>query len=216
MFIGFNESLKETNEKGEEMSTLNDRYRIHNKSKSNKSLLIYVYALIVLIFSATFSKYLSSSNGTFGLELANWCIKVNDVAITSETTTIRNEIDLIATEGASNDGKIKPGQKGYFDILIDPEYTEVSLQYKIVLDTSKLPSQIILTGYSINNSNQKINLSNNKTIEVEIYLDGKDSLNSLDKRKYRIYWEWPQDNAKIENIQQEYIVKANLEIKQIL
>lgn len=198
------------------MSTLNERYRIHNKLKSNKSLLVYVSLFAVLIFSATFSRYLSESNGTFGMELADWKIKINNTEITPQTTTLNHEINLIATENISTDGLIKPGQKGYFDILIDPENTEVSLSYKIIIDTSKLPSQIKLTKYTVNDSNTKINMPESKTLEDEIYLDGRESLDSLDKKKYRFFWEWSEEDAKIDNIIQEYKIKANLQIKQII
>lgn len=198
------------------MPTLKDRYRIHNKAKSNKSLLVYVAVFSIFIFSATFSRYVSESNGTFGMELAAWNIEINNKLITPETTILNNEINLIPTTNVSEDGLIKPGQKGYFDILINPENTEVSLNYKITIDTSKLPSQIQLTKYAVNDSNTKKNIPGNKTIEGDIYLDGKEKLDSLDKKQYRIFWEWPAENAKIENIIQEYKITANLQIKQLV
>ena len=198
------------------MSTLRDRYRIHNKAKSNKSLLIYIAIFSIFIFSATFSRYISQSNGTFGMELADWNIEINNKLITPEITTLNNEIKLIPTENISQDGLIKPGQKGYFDIIINPEDTEVSLNYKIIIDTTKLPSQINFTKYAINNSNTKINMPSSKTIEDYIYLDGKEKLDSSDKKQYRIFWEWPVENAKIENIMQEYKITANLQIRQIV
>ena len=196
--------------------TLNQRYKLHNRPKSNKSILIYFCLFIVLFFSTSFSRYLSNFEGTLGIEFANWSIKVNDVQITQDTKTLNNQIDLVVIENKTDDGLIKPGQKGYFDISIDPQYTEVSLKYKITLDTSNLPEEIQITKYSLNNFNTKINMPSNKIFEGNILLNEKDCLENSEKKIYRIYWEWPSSNAKIDEIKENYKITADIEIEQLL
>ena len=196
--------------------TLNERYRIHNKSKSNKSLFMYLVLFAFLIFSSSLARYTNQSNATLGLEFANWCIEINGIKITPDTKTINNKIDLIVTENKTQDGLIKPGQKGYFDININPQYTEVSLKYKILIDTSDLPSEIKLKNYSINNSETKQNMPANKTLSGNILLDGKASLNETDNKKFRIYWEWASTDSKIENIKDNYKIKANIQLEQMI
>ena len=49
-----------------------------------------------------------------------------------------------------------------------------------------------------------------------ILLDGKDSLEDVDKKTYRIYWEWLSQETSMESIEDNYKVKANIEIEQLI
>ena len=198
------------------MSTLNQRYQVHNKPKSNKSLLLYALVFAILIFSTSFSRYMTENGSTLGMSVAKWNIKVNNRSITQFNTTMQNEMSLVVTDNSTNDNIIRPGQKGYFDIIIDPQYTEVSLNYEVKIDTSELPSQIQIVNYSLNDLTEKITMPNNKTLTGSILLDGADNLDSTAKKYYRIYWQWPIENGKIENIKSSYKVKANVKIEQFI
>ena len=196
--------------------TLNERYRIHNKKRTNKSLLLYLLVFAFFLFSTSFSRYLNNTNSSFEVDIANWYIKINGIEIDQNTSTISNEMDLIVTENESQDGKIRPGQKGYFDIVIDPKYTEVSLKYKITLDTSELPDGIDLTSYSLNDLELANLMPQNDVLEGMILLDGKDSLEDVDKKTYRIYWEWISQETPMESLANNYKVKANIEVEQLI
>jgi len=198
------------------MTTLSEKYRVHNRSKSDKLLFIYILIFAVFIISTSFARYISQGSTTLGLELADWCIKINDTEITPTTTFLENKIDLVVTDNISEDGLIMAGQKGYFDIVIDPQYTEVSLQYSIIIDTSSLPSQIVLTEYSVNDFSIKETFPNDYVLEGQILLNGNTNLEDTDQKTYRIYWEWPIENAKMDDIQSDYKVKANVEVEQII
>lgn len=209
---------------------LNDKYRIHNKRKSNKLLWIYLLIVLIFIFSCSLAKYISDSKIVFKANVAKWNIKVNGVEITQSTTKIKNEMNLIATENLSDDGLIKQGQKGYIDIQIDPKYTEVSLRYKLIVDMSGLPQGIKLTEYSLNDYNKKLEMPEDNIFEGEILLGGKDSLDVSDVKNYRLYWEWNEDNSDLINdnilsndinkdvdtLDAKYKIKANLQIEQII
>ncbi len=196
--------------------TLNERYRIHNKKRTNKSLLLYLAIFALFVFSTSFSKYLNNGASRFEAEVAKWSIKINGVQIDQSTSTITNEMNLVVTENESQDGKIMPGQKGYFDIVIDPKYTEVSLKYTITLNTTDLPENLELKSYALNDFNLKNTMPNNNTLEGLILLDGKDSLEDVDRKTFRIYWEWPQEEEPMENILENYKIKANVQVEQLI
>lgn len=194
--------------------TLDDRYRIHNKLKKNKLLRLYILIILSLIFSLTMSRYTSSSDLTLGIEVAKWDISINNTEVTPQTTKLDNKIEMVVTENQDQDGYIKAGQKGYFDIKIEPKYTEVSIQYNIKINTEDLPNEIKLTKYSINNSSEKIDMTQNKTITGQILIDEKENLDEDDTKIYRVYWEWNAENSKIQI--NDYKLKTDVEIKQLI
>ncbi len=196
--------------------TLDEKYRVHNRTRSRKTLLFYLLLLILLVFSGSIARYISDSSATFGMQVASWCIKINENEINKYSTVINDQMPLIVTENVTNDGLVKAGQKGYFDIKIDPQYTEVSLKYKIELDTSEIPSGIVLTSYSINDFSEKELMPTNKILEGNILLDGKNNLENNDVKIYRIYWEWPPENLKQVSIRNNYNIKANIKVEQFL
>ena len=124
--------------------TLNEKYRIHNRKKSYKSILIYVILFLAFFISNSFARYSTMNNTVIGVDVANWNIKINGIDISQNENTIHNEIELIVTENETQDKLIEAGQSGYFDIEINPADTEVSIAYKIILDTSNLPDGINL------------------------------------------------------------------------
>lgn len=196
--------------------TLNEKYRIHNKSRSNKVLLVLFIMIILSLFSSSFSRYLTTSQVNANVGIAKWCIKVNDREINQDTTSIQNEISLITTDNMQEGDIILPGQEGYFDIEIDPQYTEVSLKYTITLDTSNLPDNIVFDKYSINDFSVKENLPLDYKLENTILLAGREKLSDTDAKTYRIYWNWPIENGFISDLANEYKIKVNVQVEQII
>lgn len=193
-------------------------YKTLNKRRSHVVSYCLVIFLVTLLFvtSNSYARYISRGTTYLAMSVAKWCLEVNGVNVTSQTTTINDEINLIITENATQDGAIQAGQKGYFDISIDPKYTEVSLSYRINIDTSNLPSNIVLTKYSINNFDTKFDMPSNNTFEGQILLNNNVALSNLDKKVYRIYWEWPSSDPLIENIKSSYSVLVNVQVEQIV
>ena len=115
-------------------------YNTRNKKRTHVVSFCLVILVITLLFitSNSYARYISNGGVDLKASIAKWYIEVNGVNVTSQTTTINDEINLIVTENATQDGAIQAGQKGYFDISIDPKYTEVSLSYRINIDTSNL------------------------------------------------------------------------------
>lgn len=191
---------------------LNERYYISARNKTIKRYRIFIVIILLLLFSLTMARYNSTSTYNSKMGVAKWCIKINDVEITQNTKKLSDKIEFVAVENKSEDDLIKAGQKGYFEINIDPQYTEVSLNYSIVIDTSQLPEEIELTKYAVNDFDTKIDMPSNNTLTGDILLDGKTSLEDTDAKTYRIYWEWADEDNIIDI--KNYKLKANIIIKQ--
>lgn len=196
------------------------QYRKLRKKRLNNFLLFYLFIVLFLCFNLTFSRYGTMGQVNASLSVAEWKIKVNNENIDTTKEFLLNNTQT--TVGAqTKDNKIAPNSKGYFDIIIDCEGTEVSIDYKIVLDKSILESNGInldLTGYSINDGADVIVLEND-TIEGEILLnkiEGKTvKFTKADNLKLRIYWDWNQDieNPKFTNESLKIITHVTIKQK---
>lgn len=106
--------------------------------------LLTILLLIMLIISlfrisSMYALYKEKIQGEYSTLLGAWTIKVNETDITSsgqvETFTIsENQLGYVDSEYIQA-GKIAPEGQAYFDIVIDPTNTDVSIMYTI--DVSK-------------------------------------------------------------------------------
>lgn len=105
------------------------------------SLVILIILMIVYIIINTYSKYMNNANTRIEQNVGRWNIKVNGVDITStDGEPVEFEIDnfVWTTDSHVKEGKVAPGMKGQFEVSIDPKDTDVSVQYSIKIDNSKL------------------------------------------------------------------------------
>ena len=111
--------------------------------------LLTILVLIMLIISffqitSMYALYKEQIQGEYNTLLGAWEIKVNATDITSsgqvETFTIANDQLGYVTSEYVQAGKIAPNGQAYFDIVIDPSKTDVSIVYEIDIDTKALSS----------------------------------------------------------------------------
>ena len=191
--------------------TINERYRAISIHQTKRYNIIYLLILILFIaIPTTFSRYTITAEGETSVSIANWQIAINGVNL-SHTTTLNNKIDLIYDN--KQNGIILPGETGYFDIVIDPTGTEVSIEYEITIDLSNMPQNMILTGYTLN-AGEMTNVPNNNTFTNEIHLSNQSKLDESNKQTYRVYWQWT-GSSKIE-IDENYFINANTRVRQII
>lgn len=155
--------------------------------------LICMFAITSIVTGLSMAKYQSIYTPSASALIAKWDIKVNDKVISEEGTTMSNVITLVPDESSNVvNGKLAPGYGGYFDIIIDPTGTEVSFNYSINLDTSNLPTDIILTGYNVgtNGTNESANTISNNTIQGNMPIQNNTPFSSTDIQTIRIYWMW--------------------------
>ena len=115
----------------------------------NKNKKVIVITIILLIISAilvyailsTYATFRSEFSGSMKVDNATWKILINNTDISLNTTkefTIDN-INIDQSQGVE-EGKLAPGLKGNFNILIDPSDTDVSIIYELKFDTKNINS----------------------------------------------------------------------------
>lgn len=132
----------------------------------------------------TFSKYINKVSGDGETEIAKWSFKVNQE--TEEFATIK----LADTYDKTTllNGKIAPGTKGSFDLIIDATDSEVGVKYEVdFLEETNKPTNLIFK-------------SGNKTVSTIEELESvlTDTINADDTNKVRILkidWEWPYETG---------------------
>ncbi len=107
-------------------------------SKKRITVLVIMSAALLAVFVASYSFALFESEITGDVEArpANWHIKVNNTLISTGVTnefTI-NSISYTKTDANVRNGKFAPGIEGFYDLIIDPTDTEVSIKYTIQIE----------------------------------------------------------------------------------
>lgn len=142
-------------------------------------------AIVAGVFiNNTFSKYINKVSGDGETEIAKWSFKVNQE--TEEFATIK----LADTYDKTTllNGKIAPGAKGSFDLIIDATDSEVGVKYEVdFLEETNKPTNLIFK-------------SGNKTVSTIEELESvlTDTINADDTNKVRtltINWEWPYETT---------------------
>ena len=140
--------------------TLKNRY----KSKKNRRFVgflgFYMMLTFFLLFYNTFARYTTVLQNESTVAIADWQISINDKDILNEQRLV-NSLQLIPDTNVTTDNKIAPGQKGYFDIIINPEGTDVAIQYMMNFDTTQIPTGIKLKEYKILENGASAKIENN-------------------------------------------------------
>lgn len=133
-----------------------------------------------VFINSTFSKYTNKVSGDGETEIAKWSFKVN-----SETEQFAT-IKLAETYDKTTllNGKIAPGTKGSFDLVIDATGSEVAVKYEVDFqnETNKPTNLIFKCG----------NKTASTIEELEDVLTN--TINADDTNKIRtltVNWEWP-------------------------
>ena len=132
--------------------------KVNRKFKKIYVLYIGIILLLTYCIMQIFAVFQSEIGGTVKMINGVWQIKVND-------TDISNGIDKKFTVDKINikdnehvkQGNLAPGLSGTFDILINPENTDVSIKYEISLNEQNLTNKNI-TIKSITETKEKIEL----------------------------------------------------------
>ena len=111
--------------------------------------LLTILVLITLIISffqitSMYAFYKEQLHGEYNTLLGAWEIKVNEKDVTTsgqiETFTITDDQLGYVVSQAIQAGKIAPGGKAYFEIVIDPANTDVSIKYQINMESIDIPN----------------------------------------------------------------------------
>ena len=108
--------------------------------KSRVKIILYIVLFVVamaLIYcvSSTYAVYETITNGTANLDIGSWVIRLNSVDISSGETISFNANNFTYSNSSHiANGVIAPGRSGYFEVIIDPDGSDVSIRYDITLD----------------------------------------------------------------------------------
>jgi len=168
-----------------------------------KKLLILTF-FTILTFALLISTYGIFESGLLqgaSIEIAAWEITINDSVITNEDKTFN--IDNIIWNNSENvlSGKVAPGMDGYFDIVIDPKNTDVSIRYDITYDIDYLNE--INTAFKVTKveelSGYNLVLTDKYTYTGIIKLE---DINSSTKHVIRTYVKWED---MVDNGENDYL-----------
>lgn len=183
-----------------------------------KLLILTFFAILAFIFVSTYGIFESETSKEVETSLAAWKVTINDSVVSSENKTFN--IDNIVWNKKDNvkEGKIAPGMDGYFDIVIDPNKTDVSIRYDLTLDIEYLNNineAFKITKVEELNGN-KLTLTNKNTYTGIINID------NIKKNTIRIYLKWEdleynyESDYNIGATDQEVEIPININITQYL
>ena len=158
-----------------------------------------IYGLSFLLLALTFI-YI----GTYAyyMRVVEGKIKANTGAFTFDVlynNATFKEVDLASTTGVSNKTVIVPGDKGSFDLVAKGSGSNVDIEYTIAFNGSSVPSNMIF--YLDENKTKVLDIETN-TIEGVLLTSG-----TMEKT-HTIYWEWPYDSGRYNELDYEYQDKS--------
>lgn len=122
-----------------------------NIVKKLRFVIVLISLSICLCFmSTTYSKYVAGTTSDIEVLFAKWQILVNDVDITSNTSSTVSFLPTIEENEYVASNKLAPTSKGYFDINIDPTNVDVSFKYTVNLNAQNenIPD-LMITKYAL-------------------------------------------------------------------
>ncbi len=180
---------------------------------NKKIVLIFVFTLVISL--AVYNIYdtyaLLETDKTISNDIntAKWNIKINDTLLEDGSTSfVANSIKVEENDYVLED-KLAPGLTGYFDVLIDPTDTDVSIRYDISFDFSNVPEGIEVLGVSETSGATLIRTGLNTYTNVLTLEDIKNG--SKNNIRVNLSWNNIEDN-NVEDSKLGLIYNNNLEI----
>lgn|SRR5574344_921249 len=164
---------------------------------------LFVIAFLFLCFTfygigKTYGLFESNIEVPTKIALAKWQFKVNNYTL-GETNNFN--IDQIYWEDNSyvKENKAAPDNKGYFDILIDPTGTEVSVRYDITFDFSLIENKNFnVTSVTTTDGTTLIRTGENTYSNVFLLSDIQN--NKTNTIRVNIVWTNSEDNNDADSI----------------
>ena len=160
------------------------------KSKKFRLLLAMLSLLLLTnVVQDSYAKYISSASANSNFSIAQWTFKVNDQDVLSSSNFTNTIVPVINPNSNIKDGYIAPTSTGYFDIIIDYSEVGVSFNNEITLTPSNSITDLIITGYKLNEEDPVDFTEGNYSINTyhNLYAGGMRDI-------YRFYVEWVDGN----------------------
>ena len=115
--------------------TLKEHYLTNRRKNINLYFKIIVTFFFLITFSNTFTRYADTVANNGAVTVAKWHLEINGTEISSVSGNLNTNISLLNVD--DNTTNIDSGDECYFDIIIDPSTTEVSVSYAIFVDLAE-------------------------------------------------------------------------------
>ena len=166
--------------------------------KKNRIIgLSLVLLFLIVIYASTYAYYMRVVNGTISANTGAFTFDVLHNNATFKEINLYDTMDSPSV--VSSDKVIVPGDKGKFDLVAKATNSSVDIEYTIGFSTTNMPS------------NMKFYLDENKTKVLDIEtntINGFLDVSSTSSKTHTIYWEWPYDSGRYNDLDIEYANKS--------
>ncbi len=130
-----------------------------SKIKIISIILILTLELCLYFVAGTYSRYTSTAESSTSTRIANWSVKIGNVDLAGGEKDFSSELVLETTNSAKvKAGTIAPNTSVEGNFTIDPNGTEVAMNYKISLGTIYYKNTV--TGATVTSNTPNIRISN--------------------------------------------------------
>ena len=151
--------------------------------------------LLILSFNITYGLFESNKDFNANMNVAKFNLFVNNNNIVDTKSFNINNITVLNNENVL-DGKIAPGVRGYFELILDPKDSDVSIYYEVSLDLKDvLNDGIILDGVE-SDSGSLINVDKNTYAGVFTL----DEIKNKVQKNIKIYFSWVNNDEVLDDI----------------
>ena len=164
--------------------------------------LIILFVLLISItayeLSVSFALFESENDFIVNSDIGKWEISVNDDLI-NETNTFNISNVRVNSDSNVRENYFAPGTTGYFDIIIDPNDTDVSIYYEIVCRTDYITNtQIALTRIENVGKSDLINVADFTYAGVIPLADIKNG--DITTIRFHITWNNNDNNNEVDSL----------------
>ena len=167
------------------------RYKHKQKKNLTNFLIFYTIICIFFIASYTLSRYVNTTSGFTGIGIAKFKVNVNDIDVVEN-----NPFELKFSESTTfTSQKIAPNNTGYFEIIVDPTGTEVSLEYEFKFNLDKLDEDFKLLYFTVNDSSTQYDITDGNIVKKDLLLPNNEKgFSENEKVNIKVYWSWDEKN----------------------
>lgn len=168
-----------------------------NKATTRKIAIITLMLLVVCLYfvAGTYAKYTWKGTATGSVAVAKWQVGLgSEQTATTDVTFAVKDNENVAT------GKIAPGCTATGTIDINPEGSEVSVDFKFKIDDTKLPQGIDMKVSSVKVGDTAITRGGDGYYSGTIELAGKDALTAADAKTVTIEATWTDDGTTLGSV----------------
>ena len=157
---------------------------------------IFILTVIMYEFNASYGLFESNNNMIVNSEIGKWNVYVGGSEATSGTFNV-DSINIIDSSNVK-EGKLAPSTMGYFDVVIDPSNTSVSVWYVITFDFSSITGNFSVTAIEEVNSGNLIRTGENTYTKVISLADIKNG--TTNTVRVHVKWNNIEENNDVDSV----------------